>query len=250
MARRVLECGIAVLLAVQAARIVWAAISPLGPLGSPAPAVAAPVGVDLAVLARFDPFHRGAPDVLGAAPPEAANGLRLYGVRANGASGSAIIAAADGKQAAFALGDTVSPGVTLQAVASDHVVLASGGRRTSLFFPRPTPAAAAGPYAPPPSASPVQAAPAAASLPPFLQPRVEDGRVNGLSVLPGAPGGEMMRDAGIQPGDVLLSVNGTSLSTPEKAAELGSQLAHADGAVVQYERGGQVRSATLKMARP
>lgn len=256
VARHSIECLLVALSAVQVARVVWAAVLPLGPIGHPAPpAPSTPAGPDAGVLARFDPFHRGPSGAVAAAPVEAADGLRLFGVRASGGGGSAIIAGPDGRQAAFAIGDAVAPGTTLQAVAADHVVLASGGRRSSLFFPRPLPGAAgAGPISPPPpppQQQPLQTQPPAGL--PFqnsLQPRMENGRINGFAVLPGGPGAEMMREAGIQPGDVLLSVNGSALTAPDKAAELGSQLASAGSAVVQYERGGQVNSVTLKMARP
>lgn len=91
---------------------------------------------DFAILTRFDPFFRSAPAALDAATAQA---FRLYGVRAGGAgAGSAIIGGPDGAQASFAVGDEVAPGVRLDSVAEDHVVLARGGARTSLFFPTAT----------------------------------------------------------------------------------------------------------------
>src|SRR3546814_4658726 len=56
-------------------------------------------------------------------------GLTLYGVNINEATGggSAIIAAEDGEQASYAVGDEIAPGVRLAGVAFDHVTLDRGG---------------------------------------------------------------------------------------------------------------------------
>ena len=252
VARHAAECVLVAALAIQIARLVWAAVLPLGPIGHVAPTdTSSLAAASPGIFAGFDPFHRGGAAVVVAASSDAANGLRLFGVRVTGGGGSAIIAGPDGRQAAFAIGDTVAPGTILQAVAADHVILESGGRRSNLFFPRPDPGATGA------VSAPLQPSPAGLSLPPAglsiqtsLEPRLQNGRVNGFSVLPGGPAAQVIRDAGIQPGDVLLSVNGTALSTPEKASDLASQLATAGSTVVQYERGGQVNTATLKVARP
>ena len=105
------------------------------PPPSPAIGTAQP---DLAILAQFNPF-------LGADTPAGGraatgDGLRLYGVRADGSgSGSAIIGSPDGRQASYGVGDTVAPGVTLQSVRDNHVVLSRGGAASKLAFPDPAP---------------------------------------------------------------------------------------------------------------
>ena len=55
----------------------------------------------------------------------------LTNVRADSATGrgSAIIASGDGQQQVYAVGDTVGDGVTLAAIAADHVVFDRGGTR-------------------------------------------------------------------------------------------------------------------------
>src|SRR5690606_13969846 len=68
----------------------------------------------------------------------------LYAVRA-GARAGAIVAGPDGVQKAVGVGETVSEGVILAAVATDHVMLAHGRARTRLDFPAAPPATGAGP---------------------------------------------------------------------------------------------------------
>jgi len=207
-------------LAVQTARLGWTALSPIGPVGTPV--ASGPKGresADFALLDKFDPFFRGS--VAAAAAPAADSAaMKLFGVRV-GRTASAIIAGADGRQAAYRIGEEVSPGVVLQAVAPDHVVLSANGRRTNLFFPVPNSASGTAPvtYTPPP---PVPAAPSAA----------------------------MLGQLGMQPGDILLSVNGKAVSNAEQAQVLARDLSGGADAVVQFERAGQVRTTTLKTSTP
>jgi general secretion pathway protein C len=245
-ARRGAEVVLVALLAVQAARLVWAMAAPLGPLGQPAGAATAGVRGDTAVLSRFDPFHRA---VVSGAPAVAdTSGLRLYGVRMGAGASSAIIAGADGQQRSYRVGEAVTGGATLQAVASDHVELLVGGRVTSLAFPKPggggEPPPAAGTVVTPSGAAPEASrlAQIAAQVP--VQPRIENGRVTGLAV--SGPGGPLAA-AGLQPGDILVSINGKPLLGAEN---VGAELATTNQAVVEYERGGERRTATVNMGRP
>jgi general secretion pathway protein C len=127
-ARGLLEVVLVIALAAQAARLVWAIAAPPPP-SPPAEHVS---GGDLSILTRFNPFL-GADTASGQANGD---GLRLYGVRAaGGGRGSAIIGTADGRQSSYAVGDVIAPGVKLQAVEADHVVLSRGGAGTRLGFP-------------------------------------------------------------------------------------------------------------------
>lgn len=126
-----------VALAWQTAALFWIVLSPEAPV--PVGPVASRSG-GLAVLTRFDPFFRSAPAAMSDAVAQA---FRLYGVRAGGGgAGSAILGGPDGLQGSFAVGDEVAPGVRLDSVADDHVVLARGGARTALYFPTATPTVA------------------------------------------------------------------------------------------------------------
>jgi general secretion pathway protein C len=217
--------ALTILLGVQAARLLWAAVAPLGPVGAPAPTAAAPSAADFAILDRFDPFHRAAA-AAPAADAAAAGGLRLFGVRV-GPQSSAIIARPDGRQVSVVVGEEVAPGVSLHAVAHDHVELSVQGRRTTLAF---APSGGAAAYAPPP---PPMIAPAAANL--------------GALLSTGTAGAADLARAGLQPGDTVMSVNGQSVSDPQSVEALGRDLAAGREAVVQYQRDGQVRTATLRI---
>jgi general secretion pathway protein C len=127
--RAAVEAILMLLLATQAARLVWAVASPGAP---PAPSAAQQLA-DLSILTRFNPFLGLDTPASGQASGQA---MRLYGVRADTTGrGSAIIGTADGKQASYLVGETVAPGVTLQAVHDNHVVLARGAATAKLTFP-------------------------------------------------------------------------------------------------------------------
>lgn len=125
-----LELTLVLVLAVQAARLVWIFATP--PVVLSAGPVVSRHQADLGVLARFDAF--GAPG--SAAQPQVNDSFRLFGVRSGGVQGgSAIIAGADGVQKSYAVGEAIADGVVLASVAADHVELARGGARTILSFP-------------------------------------------------------------------------------------------------------------------
>lgn len=125
-----LEIAMVLGLATQSARLVWAIAAPNGAVKARPVVSRAPT--DLSILASFDAF--GAQGAAGGVP--AAASFRLFGVRAGGVGGgSAIIAGPDGVQKSYLVGDTVADGLTLAAVAADHVELSRGGARITLSFP-------------------------------------------------------------------------------------------------------------------
>jgi general secretion pathway protein C len=211
-------------LALQTARIGWAALAPIGPVGAPEPTT--PSGrqaADFATLDRFDPFFRVAAASAARPPSGAVSALKLFGVRA-GRDGSAIISVPGGRQLVFLVGETVVPGVTLHSIASDHVVLSAEGRRSTLVF------------GPPNAEAPV--IPAAFTPPPPPPP---------LS----STAAEAIARAGMLPGDVLVSVNGRPVEEPGQAEAFAREAAAQRGdATVQFERDGQTRTATLNMSNP
>jgi general secretion pathway protein C len=274
------EVGLVLLLALQGARLVWAAVTPVGPLGTPVLATARPVapptGPDLAVLERFNPFFRGQTVVVGAvaaAPVDAAQlGLKLHGVRGAmfGDRGSAIIATPDGKQGSYGVGETIMPGIVLRAVGGDHVVLSQNGADLRLPFaefaaapppagpaPVPTPGQETPPAGlrlpPPPASAPAGAIPPpSASIDParFLaQAGLQQRPQGGGYVLNARGRGDMLRQAGLQPGDVLLAVNGSALSGPEQLGEMATELRNAPEAEIRFERGGQVMTTRVRTGR-
>ncbi len=243
----VAELLLLTLIAVQAARLFWMLVAPLGPVGDwrSESALAAPA--DAATLASFDPFFR----LSAAAGPAVVTSLdlKLHGTREDRASGrgSAIIALPDGRQMSFAVGEEIMPGVTLAEVAFDSVTINRGGVPEQIFLDQSSPAPAVGdvpaptappaPGQPPPPLAAPPSAPAPPGQPINLQPRVAGGRVNGIAVSAGGDGGQAFRAAGFAPGDVIVAVNGQRVSSIEQARALIGQRG---GEVnVMVDRGGR-----------
>ena len=83
-----------------------------------------------------------------------------------------------------------------------------------------------------------------------LTPRMQGGRLAGYAVMArGAQGSAILARAGLQPGDVLLAVDGSELN-PERVGELADILASAGHVDLRYERGGQVMTTRLRMTAP
>lgn len=263
-----------VLLAAQTARLIWMIATPIGPLGEPvAPRTqagfAAPA--DLSVLEQFQAPVGAVLPVMASVPvvtaPPAISGYRLHGVRASigGDGGSAIISGPDGQQASYGPGQTLAPGVTLAALGRDSAVLSGPGGPVRLELGA-EPAPAQPPAAPAGLASPVFTAPPVASIgagsgpasaavnvselmsQAVLQPRTQNGRMNGvtLSARGRAP---TLQQAGLQPGDVLLSVNGRALDSAERQSEITRELATSAQAEIQFERNGRIMTTRIQSAR-
>lgn len=219
-----LELLLLALIAVQAARLVWTLVTPVGPLGDYQGPAALTPPADGSALADFDPFFRLAAD--GPAVVTSLD-LKLYGVREDRATGrgSAIIALPDGAQHSFAVGDEIMPGVTLAAVGFDSVTISRGGAPEQIFLDQSEPAAAAasadaaaapatGAQTPAPAPPAPRTAPAAPAAEILLQPRSTGGRVQGVAVGGNA---QALRAAGLVPGDVIVSVGGQRVTSTEQA---------------------------------
>lgn len=258
------EIALGLVLAVQIGRLAWVVVEPQPAPPAAAPAPAANKPVDLSVFQRFDAFFRtGARSSLAEATAAGSGQMRLFGLRSDGAGGgSAIIGLADGRQVSVAVGETVEPGLVLQAVGADHVTLARGASLTRLIF-SDTPVGAAPPPPPPPgpqtvTPTPATAAPVAPAGPVVdaarlmaqasLRPRMQGLRVNGLTVSAGGDGAALAA-AGLQAGDVILAVNGVNLDGPASIAALRSQLTNATGAEIRFERDGEAQTTTIRTRR-
>jgi general secretion pathway protein C len=227
------------LIAVQAARLIWTLVTPVGPVGDwKAPGAAAlPAGG--ASLGQFDPFFRlsgeGGPAVV------TSLNLKLYGVREDRATGrgSAIIALPDGTQRSFAVGEEVMPGVTLAEVGFDSATINRNGTLEQIFLDQSPGQAVPGasPGQPEQPAQNPQAAPTpavAGGAPVQLQPRIRGDRIDGIVVNPGSDGGQALRAAGLAPGDVIVSIGGQRVTSVEQARSLMS----GSGSTVTVDRGG------------
>lgn len=238
----VLIALIVVLLAIQVTRLFWVVVMPLGPLAgwrAPSVSVVSP-SARLALFSGFDPFYRT--DASAATTQNVtALSLVLFGVRANESSGggSAIIAGADGIQNSFAVGEEVAPGVTLDSVAFDHVILSRGGVKESLYLDQSVPAETVSPSGSAPQPAPASSATGGLNAQTLQKaigfaPRNEGGRVTGL-VLKAQDDGTMLRLAGFQAGDIVVAVNGRPVSS---ATDVIAQFRAGARISVEVERGG------------
>ena len=224
----VLEFALLTLLGLALARLGWAIVTPVGPVGNwqPPRSLAAP---ETSIIGSFDPFFRQASD---ASAEVSGLGLTLLGTRVDTVSGrgSAIIAGSDGVQSSYAVGDEISPGVRLVAVAFDAATLDSGGRRESLFLDQ----SAGGTPVTPESAGMVTQARLAADI--LVTPRLQGTAITGYVLTPKGSGAAFLA-AGLQPGDVLVNVGDTPVANISDPAALTRRL-DAGGVGITVERAG------------
>ncbi|MDF0489527.1 type II secretion system protein N [Sphingomonas sp. H39-1-10] len=251
------ELALIAVLAVQCARLAWAVVTPVAPLGDWRPAGVSVPGAPGDVLRGFDPFFR----LSGSdAQPATVTSLQLtlFGTRIDGAmgGGSAIIAGPDGVQKSIAVGQELAPGATLKAVAFDHVTIDRGGAVEDLFLAQGDAGAAPPPAPPPPSASLLApGAPAAGLTLSQLRaetgiiPRVDGGRVSGLVVRPQG-GATAFRQAGLRDGDVVTAINGRPVGGAGDLERLGGQFAGGGTLSVTVERGEQTLPLAITIAGP
>ncbi|MGA9583319.1 MAG: type II secretion system protein N [Allosphingosinicella sp.] len=249
-----LEIALLALIALQCARLIWTALTPVGPLGDWRSTAAVAGDASTGVLGGFDPFFR----LSGAAGPVTVTSLnlKLFGIRQDQASGrgSAIIAASDGQQRSVGVGEEIEPGVTLKTVEFDSVTISRGGSDEQLFMDQSEVPATVTPTAPPAPSAPTppviqpstSVEPGSRPVPPSRPqptevsavPRMNGTQLTGITVQPRG-NGEGFRALGLAPGDVVVSVNGRRIRSPDQARDMAAQLASARVSL-QVERDGRV----------
>lgn len=237
---RALYWLLAVLLILQCVRLFYTIVTPVSPVGKwhSAKPLAAITGAP-----GFDPFFRTSG---GSAPTAAVTSLalKLFGTRIDFASGrgSAIIATPDGVQSSFAVGDEITPGVRLKEVGGDFVILDRGGTAEQLFLDQSMPAPVAAPTgsAPLPVAATATSASQAIIDAVGFQPRMSGSEMSGLILTPKGDGAAF-KSAGLEPGDILLAVDGKRV---QSITDLPSLPAGGSGPVLQVERAGRTFTVT------
>ena len=240
-------------LAAQAARLVWAIVTPVSPLGEWRPAPVAEVAAPVALLNGFDPFTR----LSATSGPAVVTSLQLtlFGTRVDEAMGrgSAIIAGPDGIQRAIAVGEEIQPGVTLKAVAFDHVTVDRGGVSENLFLDQSgaaTTAGAASTAAPGVLPQPGAGVPVAQLRQEIgFIPRIDAGRVSGL-VVRSQGSGAAFRAAGLRDGDVITSIGGRPVSGPDDVERIARDFAGGGNVPITVERGQETLPLAIPVAGP
>ncbi|MGN7999420.1 type II secretion system protein N [Sphingomonas sp. 22176] len=213
------------------------------PSGRSGPAVAP----DMAPAIALAPF--GKPVVVDAPQPTSLP-LELKGIVAAipAELSTAFIAVSGAPATGFRVGQQVN-GATIAAIQRDRVLFDNGGRREFLAFPDPSlsPEQRQAAAAAPPGAAPVPGAPPAA--PPPALPGNSAAALQKLGATQTAEGVRIGTNGppGMQPGDVITSVNGTPM-TDSQAANAAFAAAQAAGsAQIQILRDGRRISLTVPL---
>jgi general secretion pathway protein C len=264
-----------VLIAWQLARLTWLVLTPAAdpaafalPPSRPAQAIEARAeAFDLQRILQAELFGRpGAAEPVAAPPPQAEVpetrlNLQLRGVIAedDAQAGVAIIADNRGRDQIYRVGAQVPGGARLHAVHADQVVLNRGGVLERLMLPREFPqgsgtGAAAGTPRP---AGVVRPQTATASVREVIsdnaariteiirvQPYMEGGSMRGYRVYPGR-NRQQFAALGLQPGDLIVEINGQAMNDPSRGLEIFAELGDATSVSLTLEREGVTETMML-----
>ena len=218
------------------------------------PAVARSGGADLTDLRGLGSvqlFGRAAPRspaVEASVAPSNLN-MTLTGVAARATGGCALVIVQGQPEAAFCSGEEVSPGVRLDTVERDRIVIVRNGVREAVFMKDAEGAAAV----PPPPI--VQSAGTDRQIVDRRQLQQQLGRpefLNQALIVPNPDGGFLVRQVqagslyeklGLRPGDVIRNVNGQPLTNMDDVMRLYQQFGTAQRVLVDVQRQG--RNETL-----
>jgi general secretion pathway protein C len=228
---------------------------------TPSPVAAPPKGVDIQGIVNahlFDVAQQQQTADPAAAPQTQMNLLLSAVFAANDPNkGIAIIGESPTSAKVYAVGAAVRPGTRLHAVYPDRVVLDRGGQLETLALPKQNPA----------GISMARPAPAQANnqfadnlrriaennpsaFAEVVRPQAvfANGVQRGYRVYPGR-NRQQFAKLGLQPGDLVLSINGTTLDDPQRGMEIFNTISTSDRVTVTVERNGQPQELTLNTAQ-
>jgi general secretion pathway protein C len=228
----------------------WRLIQPRSPLVAPASTEA----VDLSALTRAQLFgpvaaSRG-PEEASLAPTNL--NITLTGVAVRPTGGCALVIVQGQAESAFCVGEELTPGVRLDAVERDRIVILRNGAREAVPLKDSEKTALITAPPPPPI---VQPSSTGGTLVDRRQLQQQLGRPEFLSqalIVPNADGGFLVRQIqpgslyeklGLRPGDVIRNVNGQALTSMDDVMRLYQQFGSAQRVLVEVQRQG--RNETL-----
>ena len=170
--------------------------------------------------------------------------------------GLAIIGESAQSSKVFTVGAAVRPGTKLHAVYADRVILERNGQLEALALPKQSTAALAINRPPPPATNRftdnlrriAETNPSAFAEVVRPQPVFANGAQRGYRVYPGR-NRQQFAKLGLQPGDLVLSINGTPLDDPQRGMEIFNTMGTSDRVNVTIERNGQSQELTLNTAQ-
>ena len=183
--------------------------------------------------------------------------LKLLGTVVAGPNSAAIIAKRAGaRQEVFFIADTIQPGVVLKSVEVAAIVVTRAGRQERISLEQGAKGALA--YTPAATPAPVrsngirnkhmnrahvqrqlQNFPALLSQARVL-PHFVNGKPSGYVITEIAPK-SLYQQAGLQNGDIILSINGQRITGPKQAMSMYTSLKQANALDLEFMRGGQVQ---------
>lgn len=271
--RLAIEAVLVIVLALLTAKLVWTVMTPTDSVATytdrplPAPmrgaSSALTVATDRTVLVTQNPFDHEDAEIIVQDVPETTLNLRLDGLRMStdsDGSGNAVIRTPDGVGKNFSVGDEILAGVTLERILSDRVIINRDGADETLMLG----GRGAGLSVISDDSRIAAETDASESEPVPEIPSVIEGRLAGPEVLFGAMnagpvmiGGQVtgyrltpigdasiMRQAGLEPGDVLLQINGTSVVNLDMNDVIG-RISAIETAELQINRNGSPRTVRL-----
>jgi len=248
-------------LAAQLAALLWRVLGSTGTESQPPPqaATAEAPPIDLAAIVNAHLFGiantAGDPSM---APATSAN-LTLAGTLAGREpeQGWAIIGASGQAARVYATGASLPGGTKLVAVYPNRVILDRNGARESLLLPRLTGGAggaiptASRPIGVPPSATLADSVRQLLVRNPSTgndllrpQPVFAGGSLRGYRVYPGRNRAQFA-GFGLQPGDLIMAVNGAPLDDPNRGLEILRGIGQGTAVTLTIDRNGQQQQLTV-----
>lgn len=227
----------------------------------PPPAMASRKGPDVQAIVNAHLFGlpQAPTEANPAEAPQTQMNLVLSAVFATSdpAKGMAIIGESTTAADVFSVGAAVRPGTKLHAVYADRVILDRGGQLEALLLPAESLAGMMQARAPQTQAGGrftenlrriAENNPSAFAEIVRPQPVFANGVQRGYRVYPGRNRQQFAR-LGLQPGDLVLAVNGTPLDDPQRGMEIFNTMGSSDRVTVSVERNGQAQDLTLNTAQ-
>ena len=251
-------------IAAQLASLLWRVLGVPGEDASYVEPVVEPAvpTVDVAALVNAHLFGVAAPSGDPSDLPATTANLALAGTLAGREPehGWAIIGASGQTARVYATGASLPGGSKLYAVYPDRVILDRSGARESLLLPRLSSGGGAGramPRAAGISPGPAENSSIADSVRQLLvqnpsagaellrpQPVFAGGSLRGYRVYPGRNRAQFAT-LGLQPGDLVLAVNGAALDDPNRGLEILRGVGQGSAVTLTVERGGQQQQITV-----
>lgn len=265
---KVLTIVLVIAIAWQLVQLTWLLLerAPEGVAITPAPATVASAprrNVDVQAIVERHLFgiQAAAPQLDASAAPPTSMNLVLAGTWASEdpTKGFAFIGESANAARMYGVGKSVRQGTVLHSVYADRVILDTGGQLEALMLPRLSNASLAQMARPAPRPQPqtnqftenlrrmAETNPSAFAEIVRPQPVFANGTQRGYRVYPGR-NRQQFAKLGLQPGDLVLSINGTPLDDPQRGMEIFNTMGASDRVTVVVERNGQPQELSLNTA--